>query len=170
MTEVIFLQNFTDNQIFEMLYKSKPDAMANITGSNSYPDINGTLKLYQTDTGVYAVALVYGLPKGINKCNKPVFAMHIHNGAGCLGTNEDPFADSGTHYNPDNCSHPFHAGDLPPLFSNNSFAWTAFLTDRFKVTDVAELPVIVHAKPDDFTTQPSGNSGEKIACGIIEPV
>lgn len=45
-----------------------------------------------------------------------------------------------------------------------------FLTDRFKVDDVIGRTVIIHDKPDDFTTQPSGNSGEKIACGIINRI
>ncbi len=168
MTEVIFLNLITDNRIFEILYRSKPTAIANIKGSKSYPDISGTLKLYQTDSGVISVMLVYGLPKIAENCNKPIFAVHIHNGTSCTGNETDPFADTGTHYNPDNCPHPSHSGDLPPLFSNNSFAWCAFYTERFKVSEVAGLPVIIHAKPDDFTTQPSGDSGEKIACGIIE--
>jgi Cu/Zn superoxide dismutase len=42
-----------------------------------------------------------------------------------------------------------------------------FFTQRFKLSEVIGLPVIIHARPDDFTTQPSGNSGEMIACGLI---
>ncbi len=161
------MKGYTDNQIFEMLFKSKPNAVAIITGSDEYPDISGTLKLYQTDAGVFAVTLVYGLPKPDKDCDKPIFAMHIHNGESCSGNDTDPFANAGTHYNPDNCPHPFHSGDMPPLFSNNLFAWNSFLTDRFKVDDVEGLPVIIHLMPDDFSTQPAGNSGKKIACGII---
>lgn len=161
------MQRYTDNQIFEMLYKSKPNAVAVITGSEEYPSISGTLKLYQTDAGVVAVTLVYGLPKPEGECNKPIYAVHIHNGDSCSGNEEDPFANAGTHYNPDDCPHPFHSGDMPPLFSNESFAWGAFLTDRFTAEQVVGRTVIIHSMPDDFTTQPSGNSGKKIACGII---
>ena len=49
------------------------------------------------------------------------------------------------------------------------FAWMAVLTDRFRVPDILGRTVIVHSQPDDFTTQPSGNAGAKIACGVITP-
>ena len=42
------------------------------------------------------------------------------------------------------------------------------LTDKFKIEDIIGKTVIIHDMPDDFKTQPSGNSGKKIACGIIE--
>ena len=73
------------------------------------------------------------------------------------------------HYNPGGCEHPSHAGDLPPLFANyDGFAWNAVLLDRFKWGDILGLPIVIHLNPDDFTTQPSGNSVTMIACGIIE--
>lgn len=49
---------------------------------------------------------------------------------------DDPFADAMSHYNPGRCEHPYHAGDLPPLFGNNGFALCAFLTDRFSIDEV----------------------------------
>lgn len=79
-------------------------AVADIKGSKDYPDINGR-----------------------------VFGSHIHEGTSCTGNNNDLFADAKGHYNPDNCIHPMHAGDMP----------------------------------DDFKSQPSGDSGTKIACGKI---
>lgn len=42
-----------------------------------------------------------------------------------------------------------------------------FLTNRFKIKEILYRSIILHDMPDDFTTQPSGNSGNKIACGII---
>ena len=93
--------------------------------------------------------------------------MHIHSGMSCTGNKTDNFADAMTHYNPDNCPHPYHAGDMPPIFGVNGTAFSVFLTDRFSVKEIIGKSVIIHANPDDFTTQPSGNSGEKIACGII---
>lgn len=74
----------------------------------------------------------------------------------------------GTHYNPKSCNHPEHAGDLPPLFENNGYAYISFLTNRFTVKEIIGKVIIIHDMPDDFTTNPSGKSGEKIACGKIE--
>lgn len=62
---------------------------------------------------------------------------------------------------------PYHAGDLPPLFGNQGYAFSAFVTDRFAVREIVEKTIIIHSKPDDFKTQPSGDSGEKMACGKI---
>jgi len=59
---------------------------------------------------------------------------------------------------------------MPPLFGNNGRAVSIFLTNRFSIEEVIGKAVIIHGSPDDFTTQPSGNAGEKIACGIIRPV
>ena len=61
----------------------------------------------------------------------------------------------------------YHAGDMPPLFGTDRFAFSAFLTDRFSAEEGIGKTVIIHDSPDDFTTQPSGNSGVKIACGVI---
>jgi len=74
------------------------------------------------------------------------------------------------HYNPDNLPHPYHSGDMPPLFGNDGTAFSVFLTNRFKIDEIIGRTVVIHAQPDDFTSQPSGNSGEKIACGIIEEI
>ena len=57
---------------------------------------------------------------------------------------------------------------MPPLFGNSGRAWLAFLTDRITVDEIIGKTVVIHSAPDDFTTQPSGNSGSKIACGAIE--
>ena len=97
-----------------------------------------------------------------------MFGIHIHEGTSCTGNETDPFADAKGHYNPNNCAHPYHAGDLPPVFSNKGSAFNAVLTNRFHVREVLGRVVILHSMPDDFTTQPSGNSGEKIACGVIQ--
>lgn len=59
---------------------------------------------------------------------------------------------------------------MPSLFENKGYAYMTFLTDRFKLKDVIGKAIIIHSMPDDFTSQPSGNSGEKIACGIINKV
>ena len=79
-----------------------------------------------------------------------------------------PFPNTGNHYNPGNVPHPEHAGDLLPLLSNNGYAWMMFYTGRVNVEDIIGRSVVIHGMRDDFTTQPSGNSGDKIGCGVIE--
>lgn len=58
-------------------------------------------------------------------------------------------------------------GDLPPLIENNGYAYMQVLINKFKIKDILGKVIIIHDSPDDFTTQPSGNSGIKIACGKI---
>ena len=76
-------------------------------------------------------------------------------------------AQADGHYNPTNAMHPQHAGDMPSLLANDGNAFLIFYTDRFHPEDVIGRAVIIHAHPDDMTTQPSGNSGAMIACGEI---
>lgn len=153
---------------FLSLITQRPNAIARISGSPDYPELDGMVKFYETDVGIVVISLVSGLPVSDNNCRQPIFAFHIHEGGACTGTESDYFADALTHYNPNSCPHPYHAGDMPPLFSANGLAFSAFLTDRFTVDEIIGKTVIIHDSPDDFTTQPSGNSGTKIACGVIE--
>ncbi len=159
-----------ENTNFLSYIKKRPHAVAKLRGSDSYPNLRGTVEFLGTRTGVLVSANVFGLPTSDNVCKTPIFAMHIHSGGGCTGNETDEFADSMTHYNPDNCPHPYHAGDMPPIFGVNGSAFSMFLTDRFSLDEIIGKSVIIHSEPDDFTTQPSGNAGEKIACGIIRLV
>lgn len=155
------------NPDFSYLFRSKPMAVAEMRGSINHPNIQGLVWFYRTEFGVIVVSDIMGLPTSTNACNSPIFAFHIHGGNECSGNASDPFANAGMHYNPNNCPHPYHAGDLPPLFGANGNAFSAVLTDRFTIDEIIGKTVIIHSNPDDFTTQPSGNSGSKIACGVI---
>lgn len=146
----------------------RPDAVAEIYGSDEHPAIRGRVSFYRVKCSVLAAAEISGLPADESGCGRRIFALHIHEGGMCTGNKADPFADVGTHYNPDNSPHPYHAGDMPPLFGNNGYAFSAFLTDRFSVEEILGRTVIIHGGTDDFSTQPSGNAGSKIACGRIE--
>ncbi len=152
---------------FSSVLAQLPQASAVISGSGKYPGINGSVNFYQTRYGVLTAAEIFGLPAPSMPCKSPVYAFHIHEGDMCIGNETDPFANAMTHYNPGGCEHPYHAGDMPPLFANNGYALSIFLTDRFTANEIIGKTIIIHSKPDDFTTQPSGNSGEKIACGVI---
>lgn len=152
------------------ILRSRPQAIASIAGSENYLDISGTVRFYQTDKGVVVWAEINGLPHSTLSCHEQIFGFHLHKGTICEGNVDDPFADAMSHYDPSSCAHPYHAGDLPPLFGNNGFALSLFLTNRFSVDEVTGRTLIIHDSPDDFTTQPSGNSGKKIACGVVHKV
>lgn len=141
-------------------------AIAYVYGSAEYPRLQGRITFHQIQDGVLITAEVHGLPVE-QDCSSGIFGFHIHEGNVCTGNADDPFANTGGHYNPTNCPHPYHAGDLPPLFSNNGYAFMSVLINKFTVNEIIGRTVIIHSQPDDFTTQPSGNSGKKIACGEI---
>ncbi len=159
--------NFADLGI---LFERLPDAVAVISGSEIYPNIGGQVMFYNVGNGVIVRAEIFDLPYENGKCLEKVFGFHIHDGSMCKGTADDPFAAVGSHFNPAGCPHPMHAGDMPPLFGVKGYALSVFLTDRFTVEDIIGKTVIIHGGHDDFTTQPSGNSGQKIACGTITAV
>lgn len=137
------------------------DAVASIRGGAEAPCLSGEVRFYQKRRSVLVVADIYGLPK-----DNPTgfFALHIHEGGCCAGEN---FSETGGHYNPGGRPHPSHAGDLPPLLLCNGGAHFTVQTDRFRVRDVIGRTVVIHSGSDDFYSQPAGNAGRKIACGVI---
>lgn len=151
-----------DKEIFEYLFSHSPNAVAMVHGGSQFPDIAGLVEFYAFDDGLLIVADIENLPKTTTN----IFAFHIHEGNSC----ENDFSETGSHFNPNNLPHPQHAGDLPPLFSCDSAAWQAVFTNRLRLEDALGRVVVIHQNPDDFTTQPAGNSGNKIACGKIEKV
>lgn len=150
-----------------ILHDAAPQAAAHVMGSEKYDTLRGLVSFYDIGYAVLVTSSFFGIPLQPGSCGYPVLGFHIHEGTSCTGTYDDPFADAGGHYNPDGCEHPAHAGDLPPLFVNNGTAWGAVVTTRFSIREILGRAVIIHAMADDFHTQPSGDSGEKIACGII---
>ena len=142
-------------------------AQAEIYGSEVYPEIKGYAKFTATRKGTLVTVAVSGLPYDAGACADRFFAMHIHGGGLCTGNKKDPFANAETHYNPGGCPHPAHAGDMPPLLSVKGRAAMTFLTDNFTPDEIIGKTIVIHSDADDFTTQPSGNSGTKIACGEI---
>ena len=125
---------------------------------------------YRARRGVFIEATIRGLPYTGGSCGLSRYlGPIIQSRWSCTGTRAEPSANAGAHYNPYGIvDHPQHADDLPPLFANRGYAWQTFYTERLNAPDVIGLPIIIHLNADDFTTQPSGNSGEMIACGIIE--
>lgn len=145
---------------------NKNRATAKISGSEKYPDIYGIVCFKDSEMGVNVEAEVFNLPIG-EPCASGIFGFHIHEGTSCSGDEKDSLKDAKAHYNPKNCPHPYHAGDLPPLFASRGYAKMSLLTDRYTLDEIIGRTIIIHSMPDDFLSQPSGNAGEKIACGII---
>ena len=137
-----------------------PDAAALIRGGADFPQLVGEIQFFQECGRVLVLARLSGFPRETSD----FFAMHIHDGESCSGTD---FSGTGGHYNPSAEAHPYHAGDLPPLMSCLGSAFLAVRTARFRVCDIIGKTVVIHNAPDDFRSQPAGNSGTKIACGVI---
>ena len=144
-----------------MYCNMNPSAKAIIKGSKEHPEIYGEVLFYQRNRVVLVTAKISGLPKN----SSGFHGFHIHDGGNCEG---DGFPNTDGHYNPANKPHPKHAGDLPPLLSCNGEAFMEVNTNRFNVGKIIGRTVIIHENADDFHTQPSGNAGEKIACGVIK--
>lgn len=135
-------------------------AEACVRGDVTCPELHGKVRFAACRGGTMVIADICGLPDS----DTGFFALHIHEGGDCRGKG---FPNTGSHYNPDNVPHPKHAGDLPPLLSCDGTAYLAVQTKRFRVEDVIGKTVVIHSRPDDFKTQPSGDAGSKIACGVI---
>lgn len=140
------------------------DAFSVINGNDTLHSLTGIAQFHEMPCGGVVINIeIYGLP---NPPDSGFFGLHIHEFGDCT----PPFNKTGMHYNPTNQSHPNHAGDLPPLLSNHGYAWMSVYTTRFSVTDIIGKSIVIHNMRDDFTSQPSGDSGEKIACGVIQSI
>lgn len=145
-----------------MQYRRKcPDAVARIKGGAEAPQLTGWVQFYQESDCVLIVARIFGLPR---ESNTGFFGFHIHQGDNCSGTD---FSGTGGHYNPTEQAHPKHSGDLPPLLVCRGNAYLSVRSDRFSVKEIIGRTVVIHSDPDDFRSQPAGNAGKKIACGVI---
>lgn len=139
----------------------RPYAAAQIRGGTEAPQLSGCVRFYQENGCVLIVAKISGLPE---ESETGFFGFHVHQGDNCSGTD---FSDTGSHYNPADQAHPKHAGDLPPLLKCQGNAYLSARTDRFSVAEIIGRTVVIHSDPDDFHSQPAGNAGKKIACGVI---
>jgi Cu-Zn family superoxide dismutase len=133
----------------------------------------GTVTLTQTPHGVLLSLAVKGLPAGEH-------AFHIHE----VGKCEAPsFTSAGGHFNPDNKKHGVmaadgsHAGDMPNLFIPASGELMvevingAVSLEKGKpnsVFDTDGSTIIIHANKDDYKTDPTGDAGGRVACGVVQ--
>ncbi len=132
----------------------------------------GTAALSQTPAGVLLRLSLKGLPPGER-------AFHIHG----VGKCEPPFTSAGPHFNPGGKKHGLmaadghHAGDLPNLHVPASGEIVvealndAVTLEKGKPNSLLGgqgTAVVVHAGKDDYKTDPTGDAGGRIACGVIE--
>ncbi|HEY7664644.1 MAG TPA: superoxide dismutase family protein [Xanthobacteraceae bacterium] len=131
----------------------------------------GTADLTQTPAGVLIKLSLNGLPAGEH-------AFHIH----AVGKCEPPsFETAGGHFNPGHTHHgimagPGHAGDMPNLYVPAGGTLTIeVLNDKVtldkgkpnSVFDSDGSALVIHAGVDDYKSDPAGNAGARIACGVI---
>ena len=145
------------------------------TGGAPMPLINsagqtiGTVRAWQTAGGVSFRVTASGLPHGLH-------GIHVH----AVGRCDPPeFTTTGAHWNPANRKHGLnnpagpHAGDLPnvEVAANGALAATVTLpgATMADLLDADGSALVIHAKADDYVTDPSGNSGTRIACAVIQP-
>lgn len=140
-------------------------AFAKIIGNRSCPNLSGNVRFYNVGKqGVLMEAEVNGLPDMNSTIGSHFYGFHIHEFGDC----SLPFDKTGEHYNPKGQPHPYHAGDLPSLLGSDGYAYTSFYTNRVNADELIGKSIVIHSNADDFTTQPSGNAGEKIGCGVIK--
>lgn len=132
----------------------------------------GSVTLTQTPHGVLLALSVKGLPAGEH-------AFHVH----AVGKCEPPFTSAGGHFNPDNKKHGMmapegaHAGDMPNLHVPASGELSvevlnaAVTLEKGKpnsLFDADGSAVVIHAGKDDYKTDPTGDAGGRIACGVVQ--
>lgn len=139
----------------------RPALIADVVGGAGYPGLFGRVLFYAAGNGVIVEANIRGLP---DDGGSRFFGFHIHTGGDCGG---EGFADALGHYDTHEAPHPDHQGDLPPLLSCGGMAYMRVYTCRFTLAEIMGHTVVIHDMPDDFRTQPSGDSGSRIACGVI---
>ena len=148
----------------------EPEGGAPMPLINSAGQAIGTVRAWQTAGGISFHVNAWGLPHGIH-------GIHVHSVGRC---HPPDFASAGGHWNPAGKKHGLnnpagpHAGDLPNVnvAANGVLSATVTLPGASMATllDADGAALVLHAGPDDYMTDPSGNSGARIACAIIRPV
>ena len=131
--------------------------------------VQGTVTFTQAGAGVRVVAQIEGLTPGKH-------GFHIHEFGDCSAADG---SSAGGHWNPMGHNHgkwnqaPFHMGDLGNVtadeYGNGAISITTSLwtIGTGQEDDIVGKSIVVHATADDFVTQPTGNAGGRIACGVI---
>lgn len=153
-----------------------PAASATATLRDAAGATVGTARLTESATGLVTLVVdVHGLTAGSH-------GIHLHTVGSCVAGGTPAFAGAGGHYNPTSKSHGLqnpqgpHAGDLPNLeVRADGTGHLQTTNDRVTLTagahsllDADGSALVIHAAADDQKSDPAGNSGARIACGVIE--
>jgi Cu-Zn family superoxide dismutase len=134
--------------------------------------VTGTLSLVAEKNGVRIAGLIKGLKAGAEQ------GFHIHEKGDCSAPDA---SSAGGHFNPTSQPHgnpkksgPKHVGDMVNLHAdaqgvaNVEMLIEGATLQSGKPNDVAGKAIVVHQKQDDYISQPAGNSGDRVACGVIQ--
>jgi Cu-Zn family superoxide dismutase len=147
--------------------KSRQQAVAVLSPAPN-GKVRGQVTFLQETEGVRVTANIEGLTPGRH-------GFHIHDKGDCSAAD---FSSAGGHFNPAGQPHgsptdpQHHSGDFGNLDANDQgvarfervFSWLSFTGTN----SILNHAVIVHEKPDDLKTQPTGNAGGRLACGVIQ--
>lgn len=137
-------------------------AVANIKGDISSPGLKGIAYFKPFKDGTMVEIEINGLT---SLKNYQFFPVQIHNGQNC-NTSNGIFINVGPNYNPTYEKYPYEVGTLPPLASNNGYAYMKFYTTKFKVYEIENKLVVIYEASDNMESK--GILGRKIGCGLVE--
>jgi Cu-Zn family superoxide dismutase len=154
-----------------------PSAMATAVLQTPTGAAAGAARMEQGAAGVRVRIDVLGLAPGMH-------GVHVHAVGRCDGAGDTWFESAGGHFNPDDREHGLnnprgpHAGDLPNItVAADGTGSLEVTTDRFtldegapSVFDADGAALVVHAQADDLASDPAGNAGARIACGVLRPL
>ncbi len=157
--------------IFTAAWAKGKAASKTVSLQNGQGKSVGTATLQQSSDGVSIKLNVHDLTPGDH-------GIHVHQAAKCDGPD---FKSAGPHFNPDGKKHGLqnpdgpHAGDIPNFIVDaNGKSKATVIAKGVTLGDGANsvfanggTALVIHAKADDGKTDPSGNSGDRIACGVI---